>query len=1126
MSLYGFDPLVEDNTFSDKETHDITSSLPEIEIPLHLLFRSQIRWNAKLIANTAVALSPHFINLYQQRKKGDAFKLYCSIFIGDVTLLGYTEEKYVLVQSNTQNIIFYATQGLKFAQLLYRNYQLSFSALMDKNLLTLKCPDISLFPRLDLPLSPSQQFQLTYLAACVKLGVPYNHQVVRYVHTMLLSQNTIIDIAQLPIDYSKPQEQSSIIKPMFTTLGEMNFLSGICCSDTKKPNLIDLMTEFIKLGTNFRIVHFNNCGINSGFTNLSRNARSNSDFNVNYWDLSGNNQIHDIQAFPEILSYNQSPVFLLNLSRMNIPPKVAASIFEVMARNDNFYGVRHLFLQGFPFQDQTVQKNITTFLENANKDSRLELQTLDLSKCGPGMDATLRAFCSYKTQLKTLLLNDNNITPSAFEVICFALRTFNTIEKLDISGTNLTKSNLATIIQTISENVNITKFRIIMDRMAISSDGLLPILRAFLSSRREKWIEISLNGNNMTFDDVEPLQALVKKMHNLEAISLSNNFTEKMKGVGELLGRFFLNGHLKKLTIEGTNEKKLGHELLPLLQAASQCQQLESLDISGNCGKNEIIPLLSAIVSQCKNLKSLKMDGNQINQFEQMDQLITSIKENESVISFSYPVLDAKQFVDSKKQKDQKMLISQISNQQVEAGTHINCHRLALKMPSELPFEANEDVQDLIQEITRDETRHVRGRKLMIHYMACEEMHVPLPFQAEHLSEPENVLLLQNTEKIKVYETPSLEKYVEEDKDNYKGIPFTTMNPDFNTLFANENSSENEQKQKESEVKQSEVVATKERAIFLFNEEEAEKHEDEEEKKPKKKAPPLKKKQIKDNDDDEDYKNIKRRVDDDSEDDFEIKTRRISKKELQRILPIDAEISDSSDDYDDNYVDPSEKAPKFVRKSIEDDDEEPPMPVKKSKPSKPSKASLKLSESSSAPEKPKPKPVKKLSIGTPQVEINRIRVESESETEEEEEEEIPLPPSPLKMKNPAPPISPPPVEVPKIQKKKFQFSDSDDYNQSPPSPPAEVKPLMQPKPKPNKMRPPPMHENPFKKPSPQKKQPVKPKKLEINDSSDDDIDVPPPPHIREIVKNGNKGPSPSKIPVYNRNQFQFSDSDE
>lgn len=1122
MSFYGFEAPIEDQTFSDKETNSIMSSFQEIEIPLHLLFRSQVRWNAKLIANSAVALSPHFVNLYQQKKKGDAFKLYCSVFIGDITLIGYTDEQYVLVQSNDHNIILYATQGLKFAQLLYRNYQLSFSAMMDKNVLTLKCRDTSLFPRLELPLSPTQQFQLTYLAACVKMGVPYNHQVVRYVHTMLLSQNTIIDISQLPIDYSNPREQSSIIKPMFTTLGEMNFLSGICCSDIKKPNLIDLMTEFIKLGTNFRIVHFNNCGITGGFSNLSKNARSNSEFNVNYWDLSGNPNITDLQSFAEVLSYNQNPVYLLNLSKMNIQPKIAAKIWDVISRNQNFYGIRHLFLHGFPFQDANVQKHITEFLENANKDSRFELQTLDLSHSGQGLDQVLRSFCSYKMPLKTLLLNDNQISASAFEVICFVLRTSSTIEKLDISGTNLTKANISTIISTISDNVNIKSFRIILDRLTITNNDLLPILRAFLSSHREKWVEISLNGNNLTIEDVETLLALVKKMHNLEVISLSGNFTEKMKGIGELLGRFFLNSHIKKVVVQGSQDKKLGRELITFLQVAAQCTQLESLDVSNNLGKNEIIPLLSAIISQCRNLKSLKIDGNGITEFEKIEDLIPVIDQNESLITFSYPVVDGKNFVDSKKQKDQAHLISMISNQQVNIATKVSNHRVAQNMPSDLPFDASEDVIALVEEITKAETRKVRGRKLVVHSMACEEFHVPLPFQGDKFEEPEGVKLIDDPEKVKIYETPSLERFIEEDTETYKGVPFTTMNPDFNTLF-----------EKQEKVEEKKPV---ERAVFLFEDEkQVEKVEKEEEEvKPKKKAPPLKKRQINDNDNDDDYRKIKKA--DDSDDDFEIRTRRISKKELARVLPMDfSDSSDDSSEYDES-VDPSERAPKFVRKQINDDDEEPPQkPSKRSKPkssySESEKPKKKLSMSSASPEPEKPR--KKLSITGAGPEIDRIKVEEE---EEEEEEHFSPPPMPMKIKHSPPIEAPPPNLLPKkviqkppqqqktpekVPKKKYEFSDSEDYNDSSPSPPPQVAPLIKKSPQKKPVGPPPLHDNPFKKPKQQ------PKKLVVDDDSDDDIDVPPPPHVRDIVKkdSGAKSPAPSKIPIYNRNKFEFTDSD-
>ena len=1144
-TLYGFTEVQEDQQFSENEIKSIVKPFPEIEVPIHTKFRTGVRLNSKLILNAAVALSPHWIHLYQQKSKGKDFSLCLQIYIGDVTIIAYSQEKLVLVQTINQNLILDAEESLKFAQLLYRNFQLSFPKISEKQMVQVRCEDMSLFPDLDLPLSPSQDFQLTYLSACAKANVKYNHEVVRYIHSLLLSQNTIIDLSQLPFDF-KNASTADAISPIFNTLGEIGFLSGICCSNILRPNILLMMAEFVRAGSNFHIVHFENCGITEGFLRLSQVSRSKPNFNVSYWNLRGNNNISDIYYFPEVLSYNTSPLILLDLSNMNIPPKIAAEIFDTLSRHSNLQVIKHLSLAGFPFGDANVQIKVDNFLRTAAAAQTLQIETLDLSQMGSLIDIAFKLFTTQYLPLRILKVNDNPFTYKSIEYVLHIIKTSKSLQEIDVSGTGITPENIMRIIQVISDNENIHAIKLHLNNLNIGNNNLLPVMKTFLTSNREKWRSLSFDSNNLTQEDLKATIAILKRMPKLKEISLSNNFDSSMQNIGETLIDLLKIKSLKKITIRGGDNKRLQKELMPLLTALVDYPSLKKLDISGQFLGNGALSVITSIIRQCTELQEIEIDHNKFNDLDQMDQLVQAIKQNENLITFHYPIRDGKEYVDSKKKHEQDVLIKRISDQQVNSQTFINNNRAGKKMPSELPFVVTEDIAKLIHEISVPEMRKIRGSKLTKHSLACEEMHVPLPFQNEILSEPDDVKVFDGG-LMKVYETPSLEKYVEEDRSNYKGIPFTTVNPAFTTLFADDpNMIPFNPEQVQNDVYQNPPLivdpsfhedSVHSQHSLHPKQSDSSSAEENKKKRKEKPAPPLKKRVVKD-DDSKRKRKINRfqpssssSSDEEDTDDFDITTKQITKKDLRRI--VDIPDSDSSSSYEEPDILPEERAPKLKRRKLIDDgvDEvpKPKSPVKKNS-FKQNQIQKRRIESSSSDSSPPPlprnsKPTKKsLVISSPSSVSSRSGIEKQ-----EREFYQQKPQNPPTKKKVSKPIhhqmefssssddnwNPAPLQHPLINAHQNRLSDnsSDDVEIVP-------NPLFH--------KPHPMPQNQIK-PKPAQRKPLQTKKLSINSSNSDSEEINwhnTPPHVKNYLKQNGKSKkaSPSKIPVYQR-KFEFSSSE-
>ena len=998
-TLYGFKDPDEavNNELTEEEEAELTKLIDsEIEKPVHLLFKTIMRFNTSIprlkksstdrdtyLDNCAVVLTPHFIYLYQKKKK--VYGLFLQVFIGDVTLIAYSPDNLVLIQTKETNIILNSETNLKFAQLLYRNYQLCFPRIPLKQKVRVNCEDMSLFPELEIPLSPSQEFQFTYLSACAHSNIAYNHEVVRYVHTLICSQNTIIDLSQLPFDFNNPASVDAIT-PVFNTLGEIGFLSGICCSNIHRPDILEMMALFVKSGSNFRIVHFENCGITSGFLKLSQVSRSNPKFNVSYWNLKGNQNIQDIYYFPEVLSYNSSPLILLNLSDLNLKPTDAANIFETLGRNPLLQVIKHLSLAGFPFQDPNVQNKIDAFLRASASENNLRIESLELDHlAGSNIDIAFKLFTSQNLPLRILKVNGNKFTYKSVEYIIYIVKHTKTLQELDLSDTDCSPENILRIVQAISENKNIQAIRLLLNGLKIGGDNLLSVMKAFLSTDREKWRSLAFDRNGLTCEDLKATVAFLKRMPKLKELSLSGNFNFDNKNIGETLLQLLNIKSLKRIIIRGSEQHRLQKEIYPLLTSLATFPQLKKLDITGQHAGNDSISLITSIIRQCKQLKELEIDMNKFNAFESFTDLIQAVQENSNLITFHYPIMDAKAYVDSLKKKDQESMIKTISDQQVTCQTYININRAKKKIPAELPFIVTQDIAKLISEISNPETKRIHDSKLLKHSLACEIMHVPLPFQSGMLEESDDrVKLIENGSKMQVYDTPSLMKYYEEDNTNMQALGFTaTVNPQFTTLFNNDANitqmlneqhfaDQNPQQFSAPPPNNNNISNDRQRVYFPdpnqpplpidlnppnVQNREIEEPKEEPSKKKMKEAPPLKKKQVLDKESKSLAKKRKHRFrpssssSEEEDEDYAIQTKRITKQDLRRV--IDIIDSDSSSSYDEPEILPEERAPKFKRKEIVDEPEADPKPKPRKKPT-PQKRKMPQNTSSSSDSDPFP----------------------------------------------------------------------------------------------------------------------------------------------------------------------------
>ena len=771
MSLFNTIPKNDfTQEFNSQEIDFLMKDLPKLEKPLHFYFRTGIRLNKQNYLNCIVCLSPHFVLIFNNESKKKNPILITNFHTSTLVMIGYSEENYKSIQTNKINIILTAPESLIFSQLLYRNYQISYNGRTKTHKCSIKSIDSSLYPELTIPFSPSQEFQFSYLSICTELNVNYSHEVVRYIHNLILSRNSIVDLSQLPFELISRKKSNSDLIPIFQSLGLLDFITGICCNNIKFSDLINTIVFLVNIGTSFKVVHISDCNATKGMKELALAVRGKKEFSVSYWDIS-NNYIEDIEYFGDVLSYTTTPIYYLNLSNINISPSSATYIFKVLNRNKYLWKINHLYLSHFPFLDHEVLNSFNEYLLNISKNENSELYTLDVNSIDIAIEDVLNSLISYNLNIKSLNISKCKFNQKSIRYLITFIQESKILEELNISSSNISSNELIEIINSISQNSNLNKFSIILNNLNISN-YILSFIRCFLSSNKSKWISISLENNNLTEDNLLTLIPLFTRMSNLTKINLFYNFLNSGKTIGESLIKILNIKSLKTLILKGSININFGPKILPFLEYLSENSKLIEINLTGNYISNDGLPFLINLIQKNTYLNSLSIDKNNFTNIEFLNELTNSILNNNNLIHLEFPINDCNIISNSSKKES---IINQLSNMQLSCISKISINRSRNNLPNELPFEVLPDVELIISNITNNSKRNYSKKNLTNHSCVSELYHIPLPFQNIDDAIVSGGRIYEiNLPYIEVYNTPQLFQVIEEDQNKYQDVLYLT----------------------------------------------------------------------------------------------------------------------------------------------------------------------------------------------------------------------------------------------------------------------------------------------------------------------------------------------------------------
>ena len=706
-----------------------------------IAFRSDIRNFKTLYKDCYVVLTPFILYCYKRKeRKPNVLELMARIYLADVKLIAFSREQYTLVISDDTSLVITAQESLRVAQLLYRNYQIVYSNLTIEETCELRSYDMRLFPPVKLPLSNSQKFQFAYAALCAKQQRAFRNEVVRYLHSMVLTGNGVFDIAELPVDiFINPKD----IVPVLQAVDYMKFTCGFCCVDVKIPQLLIQLANIVSTSSKIRILHFNNNGMTKGIKDISDALKANRDLPIAYWSLDGN-VFEDFDFFPIIVSAQREPIKLLSLNNCGLKAAQTQSLFDSLEENPRQNQLQVLKLHGAEYSNDCIV-SMDKFLESRKE----TLVYLDLGGVKNGGQAIMGLLRRHKPPIKELCLSGTTLNLAALEDLLQFIRESETLYSLDISDTGLTPKNVKDVIETIAINESITRFDLTINKLGIHGAQLLPMFGAFLESDMDKWRSISMDSNDMDASDLRNILPLLVMMPRLRNLSLSYNFSSNTKNIDAILPGIADIPSLTTLVIKGDEKHRLGTAIYPLIENIAS-KRITKLDFSGNNIGDQGCTLAVQALKASPNMVSFNISDNNIMNLQAWLDLSEAVVNSDELIDFRFNVQDITQVL--KRSKFDKTLLKNMSELQTKAIKAVAARRRRKGLGSQFI-----EQEDYVHVAVKFEGGHT-------HSAVSKEFNLPLPFQREgELVEDGGEIREIDIGDMAVYETDSMRYVIEED---------------------------------------------------------------------------------------------------------------------------------------------------------------------------------------------------------------------------------------------------------------------------------------------------------------------------------------------------------------------------
>lgn len=557
---------------SDSEKTSIISGFPSYENQVLFLASGNMNYKKDTYKYGLIVLTPHFITVYFQQSPGLKFQTLCFFHILTLQKI-ITESDLLGLEAEKEKVYMTTKDVFDFTHVLYMAFSLSTFIAEGGQKVQFIVEDDALYPMLPLPLSPSQLFQYRFAALSTFNGLPYNHEITKYFHSLILRNDPFFRLNRVPQNY---------VYSVLDTLIDIPIFKGIICKDYEMPSIFEGISPFLETYPDIRYIVLSNCKANSGLQNFTDALSTNESINLTHLDISSNdfpNLKPLIQILPKFSELRYLNVGNCSLNKTNCETLLSA----IQSFDLDFLGIASA---------EFSEKSVKLFKALVKKSQNLT--SLDISQIAPEYLAPLLQSLNY-SNVKELSLSKCKFSPEAISSLRKIAPKFVSLDLSDCIFSPIDISFILTALGTESEEPVTIK----LNRNNLSKDKLLPIIRGFLLSDLEKWSSIELNETKITPLELDTLQALFLRMPNLRSLSFVGCFKEDcVDSVSSLL------------EISSLKSLNLAHcKLSALVSDICGAKQLTSIDMS----YNELTDADALALLSSQTLQYVNLDGNPAN---------------------------------------------------------------------------------------------------------------------------------------------------------------------------------------------------------------------------------------------------------------------------------------------------------------------------------------------------------------------------------------------------------------------------------------------------------------------------------------------------------------------------------
>ncbi|OHT02984.1 hypothetical protein TRFO_29742 [Tritrichomonas foetus] len=719
-------------TVPQKVIDKVISELSEQERVYCCIVEADLRYNKSLYKKGIFAANIHEVAAFEKSKSSD-LKLLCKHNIFETTNLVISkEEEGFWIRAHDTSLAVFCSDGNhnRISRILYRNYYMTFHGIHIREIPNYVTYKSDLFPPLTFNVSPSQEFQFLYFLFCAmsKDGVKtYDPIVVNQIHSFFKASIFTFDF-----DFYKSYKSAPSIMNAASSLNY--FTSFISASESQiESSPMDPLCDFIENCPSLRYVYINNAPKTCNLKRIAEIIKNNPDLKISVWKISGKNNttannFGNSELFCRSFQNYRNKIKVLDFSYTGFNGKALSWLFTSIIRNENLQELDELGIAASSPDKLSLKlfSEVLYLVEHT-------LKKLNISSMKNNIGELIKCVVShFNLSLKYLNISNNKLSKTNKRMIIDYVNNSQSLKTLDISETGFEIQDISRIFKAIASSSNSNNLILKINELSLGK-MTHEIISSAIDNCRDKLSGLEFNANKLdTTGHHLILLSGLEKITNLTNLSLSYNFTPKMKDIGENLANLVLNcKKLIKLEIRGIPHSKfvLKEALLPMINALSRNKSIEYLDITNQYIGNEGIEALSNALRKNSTIKHLFTDGSYINDINIFINFLRVFRSRPMSLTMPFPIRDQKSIISQAVEKEKDEVEIRLKKLEISLSYSLFLHRkntqyaylpnIAQRLPNK------EVIYEIGQEV--DQFDSMKNRNL--HTAATEYFNLLYPFQ-------------------------------------------------------------------------------------------------------------------------------------------------------------------------------------------------------------------------------------------------------------------------------------------------------------------------------------------------------------------------------------------------------------